>query len=242
MKIQSTSVTTNEQTPIFTLGSRVDDELILKITLRDHSNHELEPYMRIIYFSESAYLDYYTYRTLYLTENNLFLVSKLVKTAADGIEKLLKLFLLSYDPHMESKKFSHNLNKLREACEEIDAYYQNPILKLFCDEYSQKMQSVNGHQIFGYSDNSVIDNWQADCSKILDLLDETYLETLIRMNGNISYSFSDFFAIYLNRKTAISKHQPKFNDVKNILFSQNKYVDDFYNKYKEIIIANTIPV
>ncbi|MFT3796525.1 hypothetical protein [Flavobacterium sp.] len=240
MKIPST-IKKSEPPKDIVLQSE-DSNPILRITLQDNTNHELEPYMKSIYFSESAYQDYYTFRALYLTGNQFFIISKLVKTAGDCIEKLLKLFLLSYNPNIDVKNFSHSLNKLRETCEGIDNYYQNPILKTFCNEYSQKIKGVNGHQIFGYSDTSVINRIEVDWLKILNLLDETYLETLIRMNNYEGLNSSDIFAIYLNRGTAISRYKEIFNDVRNIFFSKNEYIDDFYRKNKKIIEKHTIPL
>jgi hypothetical protein len=240
MKIQATSGNTTEPITILSFGPE-DESPILRINLRDNTNHELEPYMKRIYFEKSAFADYYTFRLLYLNNIPFFMVGKLVKTGADCLEKILKLFILSYNPRADIKKFSHNLEKLRQSCEKINSFYFNSELKIFCEEYSQKMQGFNGHQIFGYADNSVIETWQADAEKILNLVDEVFLETLLKLNDNIGFS-SDIFPIYLKRGTAIFAYQPNFDAIWNTLFAKNNCIEKIYNENEELILGNIIPV
>ncbi|RAR50927.1 hypothetical protein [Flavobacterium lacus] len=241
MKIQSTKGTSTKATTILSWGPD-DENLILKINLRENKNDDNEYYLRQNYFSKSAYIDYYCYRLLYLTDNSFFLVSKLVKTAADCLEKLLKLFLLTYNPALDIKKLSHNLDKIVSECKKIDDYFDKPELNTFCDEYSQKLGGFNGHQIFGYSDNTVIESWETDCSNILNLLDEVFLETLLRMKNNYGFFAFDLFEIYLERESTKSRYNLKFTEVKSVLFTRNNFIHSFYLKNEKNIIENTIPI
>ncbi len=239
MKIQSTSINSIEPKIILSYGHE-EENPILRISLRDNTSHELEPFKKTIYFEQSAFMDYYTFRLLYLSNVPFFMISKLVKVGADCLEKILKLYILSYNPKTEIKKLSHNLSKIREVCEESDSFFANPELKIFCDEYSQKMLGFDGHQIFGYSDNSVVESWEVDSLKILNLVDEVFLESLIRLNNNAGF-FSDIFSIYANLETAKFKYRPNFEDIRNILFFNNIHIEKIYKDNESKILSNIIP-
>ena len=157
----------------------------------------------ITFLANSVKVDYFLYRQLYLKGNFNMYSFKLIKTTGDFIEKLLKTFLLSYDESVDQKKLGHKLELIRVSCSEIDDYYNKPDLITFCQEYSQVSNKVDGHQIFGYSDFSVFAGATFDFERILDLLDELFVETIRRMRASNGFIYYDLFGIYLKNPFTI---------------------------------------
>lgn len=192
----------------------------------------------LLFFSKSSSVDYYLFRSLFLKNNFYFLFDKLIVVAANCIEKLLKTYILSFEDQFNPKTLGHNLKEIRKKCSEIDSYFNKEELVMFCEQYSQYQNKIDGHQIFGYSDMTYVNSINADFEQLLNLLDEVFLETIIRMKNNNGLVYFDIFGLYVNDPRTVSMYKlPTDNseDMRYVFFTKNNAIGEIYQKNKQNI-------
>jgi len=194
-------------------------------------------YVRQLY--NNALVEYFVFRKLFLECDSFFLGHKLFKVGGDCIEKLLKVFLLSHNYDLDIKKeIGHNLSDLRSRCAEINPYFNNQKLEMFCQAYGEKFGTpktkvYQGHTMFGYSDFPSSFEMETNTEELLDLLDNLNFTLDLIWGPNVPRF--ELFIVYTGYEIFHGPNVKLFKEKQTVYLSKNKSAHQIYMISKPLI-------